>query len=166
YVYYRDHNRSFQGLLAYDGDPHLVIWNRSGEGQTVLGQLVSGNFFSQLGVNTVLGRTISPEDDQTATPQAVLVLGNAFWHRHFGSDPAIVGKALMLNGTNYNVIGVAPEGFTGLLVGLEPDFWAPTAMVEQITRDKGRLTNWRGHWLIAIGRAKTEVSTGEARAEA
>src|SRR6267378_3024917 len=166
YLYYRDHNQSFEGMLAYDGDPHLVIWNRSGEGQTVLGQLVSGNFFSLLSVNAVLGRTISTEDDQTATPQPVVVLGYAFWREHLGSDPSIVGKTLMLNGANYSVIGVAPAGFTGLLVGFEPDFWAPTTIVEQITRDKGRLSNWHGHWLIAIGRLKTEASTSGARAEA
>jgi len=166
YLYYRDHNQSFEGMLAYDGDPHLVIWNRSGEGQTVLGQLVAGNFFSLLGVNAVLGRTISIEDDQTATPQPVVVLGYAFWREHLGSDPSIVGKTLMLNGANYSVIGVAPAGFTGLLVGFEPDFWAPTTIVEQITRDKGRLSNWHGHWLIAIGRLKTEASTSGARAEA
>jgi predicted permease len=166
YLYYRDHNQSFEGILAYDGDPHLVIWNRSGEGQTVLGQLVSGNFFSLLGVSAVLGRTISAEDDQTANAQPVAVLGYGFWRRYFGSDPAILGKTLMLNGMNYSVIGVAPAGFTGLLVGFEPDFWAPTAMVEQITRDKGRLSNWHGHWLIAIGRLRTEASTSAARAEA
>ena len=165
YPYYRDHNQSFEGLLAYDGDPHLVIWNRSGEGQTVLGQLVSGNFFSLLGVNAVLGRTISPEDDQPAHPQPVIVLGYGFWRRHLASDSTILGKTLTLNGVNYSVIGVAPPGFTGLLVGFEPDFWAPTTIVEQITRDKGRLSNWHGHWLIAIGRLKPEASTNGARAE-
>jgi len=154
YLYYRDHNQSFEGLLAFDGDPHSIIWNRSGEGQVVLGQLVSGNFFSLLGVNAVLGRTISAEDDQAANPQPVVVLGHAFWREHLGSDPSIVGKSLMLNGANYNVIGVAPAGFAGLLVGFEPDVWAPTAMVEQITRDTGRLSNWHGHWLIAVGRLK------------
>src|SRR6266436_2189628 len=165
YLYYRDHNQSFEGILAYDGDPHLVIWNRSGEGQTVLGQLVSGNFFSLLGVNAVLGRTISPEDDRPTNSQPVVVLGHAFWQQSFGSDPMIVGKALMLNGVNYSVIGVVPAGFAGLLVGIEPDFWAPTTMVEQITRDKGRLSNWHGHWLIAIGRLKPEASVSGARAE-
>src|SRR5207302_1627218 len=75
-------------------------------------------------------------------------------------------KTLMLNGANYSVIGVAPAGFTGLLVGFEPDFWAPTAMVEQITRDKGRLSNWGVHSLIAIGRLKREASISGARAEA
>jgi predicted permease len=95
----------------------------------------------------------------------VVVLGHAFWQQSFGSDPMIVGKALMLNGVNYSVIGVAPAGFAGLLVGIEPDFWAPTTMVEQITRDKGRLSNWHGHWLIAIGRLKPEASISGARAE-
>src|SRR6266478_4852050 len=165
YLYYRNHNQSFEGILAYDGDPHLVIWNRSGEGQTVLGQLVSGNFFSLLAVNAVLGRTISGEDDQPTNPQPVIVLGYGFWRRHLGSDSTFLGKTLMLNGVNYSVIGIAPPGFTGLFVGLEPDFWAPTAMVEQITRDKGRLSNWHSHSLIAIGRLKPEASTVAARAE-
>jgi predicted permease len=165
YLYYRDHNQSFAGMLAFDGDPESVIWNKSGEGQVVMGQLVSGNFFSLLGVNAVLGRTISPEDDRTTNSQPVVVLGHAFWQQSFGSDPMIVGKALMLNGVNYSVIGVAPAGFAGLLVGIEPDFWAPTTMVEQITRDTGRLNNWHGHWLIAIGRLKPEASVRGARAE-
>src|SRR5205809_1553896 len=166
YLYYRDHNQSFEGMLVYDFEPQTVTWNRSGEGQTEFGQLVSGNFFSLLGVNAVLGRTISAEDDQPANPQPVVVLGYGFWRRHLGSDSTIVGKTLMLNGVNYNVIGVTPARFTGLLVGFEPDFWAPTAMVEQITRDKGRLSNWGVHSLIAIGRLKPEASTNGARAEA
>src|SRR6266403_649667 len=127
YLYYRDHNQSFEGMLVYDFEPQLVTGNRSGEGQTEFGQLVSGNFFSLLGVNAVLGRTISAEDDQPANPQPVVVLGYGFWRRHLGSDSTIVGKTLMLNGVNYNVIGVTPARFTGLLVGFEPDFWAPTA---------------------------------------
>src|SRR5467141_3423849 len=110
YVYYRDHNQSFTGMLAFDGDPESVIWNRFGEGQVVQGQLVSGNFFSLLGVNAFLGRTISPEDDRPTNSPPVVVLGHAFWQQSFGSDPMIVGKALMLNGVNYSVIGVAPAG--------------------------------------------------------
>src|SRR6266704_2232903 len=160
------HNPRDSGAQAYDFEPQMVTWNRSGEGQTEFGQLVSGNFFSLLGVNAVLGRTISAEDDQPANPQPVVVLGYGFWRRHLGSDSTIVGKTLMLNGVNYNVIGVTPARFTGLLVGFEPDFWAPTAMVEQITRDKGRLSNWGVHSLIAIGRLKPDASTNGARAEA
>ena len=165
YLYYRDHNKSFGGILAFDGDPESVIWNKSGEGQVVLGQLVSGNFFSLLGVNALLGRTISPEDDRITDPKPVVVLGHAFWQQNFGSDPLIVGKTLILNGVNYSVIGVAPPGFAGLLVGIEPDFWAPTAMVVQITRDKDRLSDWNGYWLLAVGRLKPEANLSGARAE-
>jgi predicted permease len=165
YVYDRDHNRSFQGMLAFDGDPESVIWNRSGEGRVVVGQLVSGNFFSLLGVDAVLGRTISPEDEIRTYREPVVVLGHAFWRQSFASDPAIAGKTLMLNGVTYRVIGVAPAGFTGLLVGIEPDFWAPVTTVEQITRDTSRLSNWHSHWLIAVGRLKRGASVRAARAE-
>ena len=165
YVYYRDHNQSFTGLLAFDGDPEPVIWNRFGEGQVVQGQLVSGNFFSVLGVNAFLGRTFLPEDDQTGNPQPVVVLGHSFWQQRLGSDPQVVGKSLLLNGTNFNVIGVAPSGFAGLLVAIEPDFWAPATMIEQVTRDSGRLTNRQAYWLLAVGRLKPGVDATRARTE-
>jgi predicted permease len=165
YVYYRDHNQSFAGMLAFDGDPESVIWNRSGEGQVVQGQLVSGNFFSLLGVSASLGRAFLPEDDQPGNPQAVVVLGHTFWQQRLGSDPNVVGKSLLLNGKNFNVIGVAPGGFAGLLVAIEPDFWAPVTMAEQILHDSGRLTNRQGYWLFAVGRLKPGVDATRARAE-
>ena len=162
YVYYRDHNQSFTGMLAFDGDPLSVIWNRFGEGQVVQGQLVSGNFFSLLGVNAFLGRTFLPEDDQTGNR---VVLGHSFWQQRLGSDPQVVGKSLLLNGTNFNVIGVAPSGFAGLLVAIEPDFWAPVTMVERITRDSGRLTSRQTNWLLAVGRLKPGMDATRARTE-
>ena len=162
YVYYRDHNQSFTGMLAFDGDPLSVIWNRFGEGQVVQGQLVSGNFFSLLGVNAFLGRTFLPEDDQTGN---LVVLGHSFWQQRLGSDPQVVGKSLLLNGTNFNVIGVAPSGFAGLLVAIEPDFWAPATMIEQVTRDSGRLSSRQANWLLAVGRLKPGVDATRARAE-
>jgi len=166
YTYYRDHGQSFEGMLAFDGDPHSVVWNRSGEGEIVQGQLVSGNFFSLLGVNAVLGRTISAGDDQASNPQPVVVLGHSFWQQHLGSDPGIIDKNLILNGSNYTVIGVAPPGFAGLLAGIEPDFWAPITMVEQIIRDKGRLSNRNGYWLLVAGRLKPGANARTAAAEA
>jgi predicted permease len=165
YVYYRDHNQSFTGMLAFDGDPESVIWNRTGEGQVVEGQLVSGNFFSLLGVNASLGRTFLPEEDQPGKPQPVVVLGHSFWQQRLGSDPHVVGKSLLLNGTSFNVIGVAPGGFAGLLVAIEPDFWAPLTMAEQILHDSGRLTSRQGYWLFAVGRLKPGVDALRAGSE-
>jgi predicted permease len=165
YVYYRDHNQSFTGMLAFDGDPESVIWNRSGKGQVVLGQLVSGNFFSLLGVNASLGRTFLPEEDQPGNLQPVVVLGHSFWQQRLGSDPQVVGKSLLLNGTSFHVIGVAPGGFAGLLVAIEPDFWAPVTAAERILHNAGRLTNRHGYWLFAVGRLKPGVDAPRARSE-
>jgi predicted permease len=166
YVYYRDHNQSFAGMLAFDGDPESVIWNRSGVGQVVEGQLVSGNFFSLLGVNASIGRTLRPEDDHPGNTQPVVVLGHSFWQQRLNSDPNVVGKNLMLNGTSFSVIGVAPGEFAGLLVAIEPDFWVPVSMAEQLLHDRGRLTNRQSYWLFAVGRLKPGVNATRAAAEA
>jgi len=166
YVYYRDHNQSFAGMLAFDGDPESVIWNRSGVGQIVQGQLVSGNFFSLLGVNASMGRTLLPEDDHPGSAKMVVVLGHSFWQQRLGSDPHVVGKHLVLNGISFDVIGVAPSEFAGLLVAIEPDFWAPVSMAEQLLHDPGRLTNRQGYWLFAVGRLKPGANAARAGAEA
>jgi predicted permease len=165
YAYYRDHNQSFTGMLAFDGDPESAIWNKSGDGQVVQGQLVSGNFFSVLGVKPFLGRTLAPEDDVAGNPHELVVLGHSFWQHRLDSDPAIIGKTLQLNGRNFTVAGVAPPGFAGLLVAVEPDFWAPLTTVEQFTHDIGRLANREGHWLLVIGRERPGVAASTARAE-
>jgi len=165
YAYFADHSRSLEGLLAFDGDGHPTIWNRSGAGQVVQGQLVSGSYFPLLGVNAVLGRTLSPADDQLATPRPVVVISHSFWQRQLDADPGIVGRTLVLNGTAFSVIGVAPSGFTGLLVATEPDFWAPLATQEQFTHDKGRVADRDGYWLIVAGRMKPGTDSVKAQAE-
>ena len=77
----------------------------------------------------------------------------------------MVGKSLLLNGTSFNVIGVAPGGFAGLLVAIEPDFWAPVTVAEQMLHDAGRLTNRRGYWLFAVGRLNPGVDAPRAGSE-
>src|ERR1022692_496158 len=63
YLYYRDHNRVFSGLMAFDGEMRSVSWSQYGAGEMVKGQLVSGNFFSVLGIRPALGRMFRPEED-------------------------------------------------------------------------------------------------------
>ncbi|HEY1897208.1 MAG TPA: ABC transporter permease [Terracidiphilus sp.] len=165
YADYRDRTRSLEGLVAFDGDGTRAIWNRSGEGQVIQGQLVSGNFFSLLGVPAALGRTISNADDQLGSPRSVVVLSHSFWERQLGSDPSVVGRTLVFNGATFTVIGIAPAGFAGLVVATEPDFWAPITAQEQFTHDKGRLTDRHGYWLIVVGRMKSGVDAVKAQAE-
>ena len=165
YAYYRDHSQSFQGVLAFDGDGSQAIWNRNGEGQMVQGELVSGNFFSLLGVNATLGRAISTSDDQLTSPHLVVVLSHSFWERQFGADRGILGQTLVLNGASFTVIGVAPPEFAGLMVGSAPDFWAPLTLQQQFTQDKDRLTGRQSYWLIVAGRLRPGVDKAKAQAE-
>src|SRR5437773_6685058 len=77
YIYYRDHNHVFSGLLAFDGEMRPVSWSRSAEGGLIHGQLLSGDFFPVLGVNPALGRTFLPEEDRTPAPHRAIVLTHA-----------------------------------------------------------------------------------------
>ena len=152
YAWYRDHTHSLEGLLAFDGDGTGVIWNHSGSGQILLSQVVSGNFFSLLGVNAAMGRMLSVDDDRLDNPRQVVVLSYACWKNKMGADPGVLGRILMLNGEAFTVVGVAPQGFTGLMVATEPDFWAPLAAQQKLTRDRSRLTSRDSYWLIVTGK--------------
>ena len=165
YEYFRNHSRSLEGVLAFDGDGSQAIWNRSGAGVIVQGQLVSGNYFSLLGVNAVFGRMISNGDDQLDSQHPVVVLSHSFWERQLRADRGILGQTLVLNGAAFSVIGVAPPGFTGLLVATAPDFWAPLATQEQFTHNKDRITNTHKNWLIAAGRLEPGSDRVKAQAE-
>jgi len=164
YTYYRDHTRAFSGMIAFDGDPEQAIWNRAGNGETVQGQIVSGNFFNVLGVPAALGRTIVPEDDHAAA-DPVTVISNSFWRTRLAADPKVVGQRLILNGAEYRVVGVLPAGFEGLEIALEPDFWVPISMTEKLKRDTGILQSWQSYWLFGIGRLKPGQGIAQARAE-
>ena len=165
YVYYRDHSRLLNPMLAFDGDGHDAILNRAGSGQNVHGQLVSGNYFPALGVNAQLGRTISEADDRGAASQPVIVISDSFWRREMGADPAAVGRTLQLNGAVFTVAGIAPPRFAGLLIGMQPDFWAPITLQALFTRDEGRLSNRRSNWLIVAGRMQRGTDRATAQAE-
>lgn len=165
YEYFRDHSHSVEGLLAFDGDGHETIWNRAGVGQIVQGQLVSGNYFSLAGVNTALGRGLSTDDDQFSSPHYVAVLSHSFWQRSLGSDSSIIGKELVFNGTAFTVVGVAPAGFSGLMVGAAPDFWAPLSTTSRFIHETDRMTNRDSYWLVVAGRMKPGVGQAQVQAE-
>ena len=137
YAYFRDHTKSLEDLIAFDGDGTEAIWNHEGAGEIMDGQLVSGNLFPLLGVNAILGRTLAADDDKLDHPRQVAVLGYPFWKQKLAGAPAVVGKTLMLNGKQFTVVGIAPPGFTGLLVGMDPDFWAPLAVQGSFTHEDG-----------------------------
>ncbi|HEV8132145.1 MAG TPA: ABC transporter permease [Acidobacteriota bacterium] len=165
YLYYRNQNRSLAGLLAYDGDSSSVNWNMGGEAAMIRGQLVSGNFFSVLGVKAALGRTFLPEEDRTPGTHPVVILSHRFWSERLASDPNVVGKALTLNGHSFTVVGVTPADFSGMVAGLVPDFWAPMMTAQQITHRPDQLTTRNSYWLLVVGRRKPGVTASQAGAD-
>lgn len=165
YIYYRDHNQVFSGMLAFDGDPHMVSWRRAGQGEKAQGALVSGNFFDILGVKPTLGRAFMPEEDQIPGAHPVVVLSHAFWQQRLAADPGVLGKTFVFNGTTFTAVGIAPAGFNGLLAGIQPDFWAPFAMTAAFTHDPGFLTNHNITWLFGAGRLKSGETSLQAQAD-
>ncbi|MBI4327953.1 MAG: ABC transporter permease [Chloroflexi bacterium] len=124
----------FKGIIAYAGiSPKL----RTVEGaERLYAELVSGDYFSFLGVVPAPGRGFLPEEDSGAGKQNVAVIGHAFWQSQFGGTEDVIGKTLTLNNQVIEIIGVAPSGFAGLGAA-RPTLWMPAAMekpLDEFTR--------------------------------
>ena len=164
FVDFRASAKSFSDILVFK-DRALNL----GEGQDtirVFGELVSGNFFSLLGVQPRLGRFFNPEDradEPAAAP--VAVISESLWQRRFHSDPAILGQTIKLNRSDFTVIGVAPAEFSGSLNGLAFDVWVPVMRHPQLLGPSQWLEsrNWRA--LHTLGRLAPGATLASARAE-
>jgi predicted permease len=166
YAYYRDHTRSLEGLMALGGDGEDAIWIHSGTGEILHAQFVSGNLFSLLGVNAVVGRLLSVDDDRIDNPRQVVVLSYPFWQQKLGGNAGVIGETLTLDGRAFTVVGVAPASFSGLMVGTDPDFWAPlTGMVRFRPDDEDRFTDRDSSWLIVAGRMRQDGGRKSVQAE-
>jgi predicted permease len=135
-----------------------------GQGEVAQAQQVSGSFFSVLGVNALLGRTITEEDDKAPGAHPVAVISHGYWRRRFASDPAIVGKSVTLNGHPFTIIGVTPPEFFGLTVGEAPDLWAPMMMYAELRPGRSIEEYFNSPMEYVLARRKAGVSEQQARA--
>ena len=129
YMDIRDKTKSYEGVIAY-ADMEAVGFSAEPAVMPRIkgGMMVTGNYFHVLGVEPRLGRGFREDEDQVPGRDAVVVLGPAFWRHEFASDPSVLGRRIRLNGTEFTVIGVAPDTFPGLLTFGHPDFYMPLAM--------------------------------------
>jgi macrolide transport system ATP-binding/permease protein len=129
YLDIRDNTKSYDGVIANATMEAVGFSAEPGATPRIKGgMLVSGNYFHVLGVEPRLGRGFREDEDQVPGRDAVVVLGPNFWRHEFASDPFVLGKTIRLNGTDFTVIGVAPETFPGMLIFGQPDFYMPLAM--------------------------------------
>ena len=157
----RDRNQTFSNLLARFPTSVSV----SGQGSTELAQaeLVSGNYFEMLGVQPALGRVFSASDETAPGANTVAVLSYGYWARHFGSDPGILNKQIVVNGTSLTVVGVARAGFTGIQIGQLPDLFIPITMKAQMTPGWNGLEDRKDYWIAALGRLKPGFNRANAQ---
>jgi predicted permease len=162
----RDHTSAFSGVLA-SGNVHRIQVSMADSDITndAVGALVSGNYFSVLGVNALIGRTLTAEDDDAKGKHPVVVISFDFWRRKLSQNPNIVGQTVRLNNYPYTIVGVAAPGFFGDTVGETQDFWIPLMMQEQVMPGRSYLENPNVSWLLAIARLKPGISVAQAGAE-
>ncbi|HKR12939.1 MAG TPA: ABC transporter permease [Pyrinomonadaceae bacterium] len=169
YKYLRDHNDSFQDLTAVrSGTSRLSVRQTDAEANAAVrssGQLVSGNYFSLLGVRAARGRTLTPDDDKP-NAEPVAVISNRYWETQLNSDAAVVGKRFIINGTNFTIAGVMPREFFGERVRRPPDFWIPLVFQPQIELRDSLLENQQAYFLTLVGRLKPGVSMAQAQTSA
>jgi predicted permease len=163
YIDLRDRNHSFDGLAAYNiglaaletGDSVLPDWLYE----------VSGNYFDALGIQPYVGRFFHSSDEHGPNSAPYVVLTYAYWHTHFQDDRAVVGRRIRLNKHSFTILGVAPPGFNGTLLFLNPDSFVPMVNQEQI--EGTSFLNARGNrWVfMTLGHLKPGVTPAQAVAD-
>ncbi len=165
YPFYRSFsqkNEVFSGVAAIDSIEFGTHGSLAGGGGEMMhASLVSGTYFSVLGVNPERGRVLSEADDKTPGSGAVAVASYSWWQRH-GSNPPTVNKAVHIEGTDYTIVGIAPRGFFGTTVGESPDFWIPLSMEKEISPGWNGLGDKWFQSLHLIARLKPAVTAARA----
>jgi predicted permease len=168
YLDLRDKTSSYDGVVA-NSTMEAVGFSVAHQATPRIkgGMMVSGNYFRVLGVEPTLGRGFRPDEDQVPGRDAVVVLGPEFWKHEFASDRSVLGRVVRLNGTNFIVIGVAPDTFPGMLIFARPDFYIPLAMARVFTTNaqKNFFEDRDDRELAVRGRLKPTVSMPQAQNE-
>jgi putative ABC transport system permease protein len=159
----REHQQAFSGVFAW-GDQRFNL-AAGGDVRFAEGLWVSGDYFKTLGVQPLMGRLLSAEDDRAGCGSAGAVISHAFWQREFGGDANAIGKKLSLDGHPVEVVGVAPASFFGLEVGRDFDVIVPTCAEPWINGEDSHLGKRHHWWLAVIGRMKPGWTVEKATAQ-
>jgi predicted permease len=154
----------FSDATAFAG-PAAVVLSGNGPARIAEGELVSGNYFSTLGVGAVVGRPLGPDDDSPTASPAV-VLSYDFWQSAFGGDRSALGRTVRMNRIPFTIVGVVDPGFTGLTPGKKRDCFLPLSKLP-LGVDWGKTSrspvNW---WLVIVARLKPGITLERAQAAA
>jgi predicted permease len=151
----------FEDVFGHQGRRFII--GEGVEAEPVIGELVTGNYFGTLGVRAALGRVIEPSDHVTPGAHPVAVLGWDLWRRRFGGDPGVIGTTVSLSGSPYQIIGVAPRGFTGIeTFRSAPQLFIP-AVMHPGAGGMMPFDQWGWSWFELAGRLRDGVSVERAQ---
>jgi predicted permease len=161
---FREHNAVFSDMFCRF--PYTSSLTFNGQAELVQLEMVSGTYFPVLGIRPFLGRLFTPEDDRVPSGHPYIVLNYDFWRTRFASDPAIIGKDLLLNNYKMTIVGVAQPGFDGVELGRSPKLFVPIMMQPQVIvgNPEDMLKERRTRWVNAFGRLKPGISQQQAKA--
>jgi len=162
--------RVFSGLIGVDlGYQWHVGKMLNVEVNGVLSQnhllWVTENFYCELGVTPYLGRLFSLGDSRNGTASEEAVVSYEFWQRRLGGAPDVVGQQIRVEGHQFSIIGVTPDGFTGLTRGEPPEITLPITAAPLIEDGTSDLERGGAYWLFVLGRLKDGVSIEQAQAQ-
>jgi predicted permease len=158
----RDRMRSLPDLFAFRMVPFTV--GETGRPDRTHGLLVSGNYFSALGLRPALGRFVRPDEASTSGGAPVVVISHAYWQTRYDGSAAVLGRTLHVNDRALTIIGVAPEKFQGTVTMLAFDLWVPATMAPELLAGSRELEDrgQRGYYVagrLAPGATRTEAQT-------
>jgi putative ABC transport system permease protein len=165
YVAYQELLERVRSLEPTAYTRYTLSLGQGAEAVPLRAECVTSTYFSVAGTSPWWGRGFMPEDEQLGAPRTV-VLSHAFWQSHFAADPRVVGAPVVVAGRPFDVIGIAPRGFTGLGLGTT-DAWIPLAALPEACSVMGRnmLRSAEGFWLRTVARLREGVTLRQAAAE-
>ena len=158
----RDQNKVFAGMLATTAGN--AGFSRGNASQVVDTEIVSGNYFTLLGLEPALGRLFTQADDAAENANPYVVLSFDFWRNQLAASPSILNSTVSLNGHPFQVIGVAAPGFHSAVWGQTPAIFVTVAQRTQITSHSGKLTDHQNKWLNIIARLRPGTTAAAAQA--
>ena len=171
YQQFKNQNHVFSSTFAFAANNDAVNVGIDGRAETAVIQGVSVNYFSGLGVQAVVGRTILPADDQESAP-ATAVVSNLFWKQRLGAAQDVAGKNIIVNGLPITIVGVAPPDFFGLEPGSSPGIYISLAKYSDVQARQSPtyngltyLTDSKLWWAGVVGRLLPGVTAKQAQAE-
>src|SRR5215471_14036671 len=156
----RDQNQTLAAVAGFKQNPYNLTGTDAPERLQI--EMVSASYFPLLGIQPLVGRTFTADEDRSPATNFTALLSYGLWQRRFGGDPSAIGKTIEFDKHPFTVAGVLPPAFRGQ--DGTADAWVPMAVAETLDY-KGKLTNPRNYWFQVIARLKPGVTIPQGQAE-